>query len=78
MHPNITAFLADEERAAEAKGSRFNPLRGWTPDVLVRQLAAFSRGEIASLAWVMEWLEKHDDIIQTVAPKAKAAVSRYG
>jgi phage gp29-like protein len=26
----------------------------------------------------MEWLEKHDDIIATVAPKAKAAVSRHG
>ena len=60
------------------KQTRFNPLRGWTPDVLVRQLEAYARGEIAALAWVMEWLEKHDDIIATVAPKAKAAVSRHG
>ena len=66
------------ERVKLEKQTRFNPLRGWTPDVLVRQLEAYSRGEIAALAWVMEWLEKHDDVIATVAPKAKAAVSRYG
>jgi phage gp29-like protein len=66
------------ERVKLEKQTRFNPLRSWTPDVLVRQLEAYSRGEIAALAWVMEWLEKHDDIIATVAPKAKAAVSRWG
>jgi len=66
------------ERVKMEKQSRFNPLRNWTPDVLVRQLEAYSRGEIAHLSWVMEWLEKHDDIIATVAPKAKAAVSRWG
>ncbi len=66
------------ERVKLEKQTRFNPLRGWTPDVLVRQLEAFARGEIAGLAWVMEWLEKHDDVIATVAPKAKAAVSRHG
>lgn len=66
------------ERVRMEKQTRFNPLRNWTPDVLVRQLEAFSRGEIAHLAWVMEWLEKHDDTISTVAPKAKAAVSRHG
>ena len=66
------------ERVKLEKAARFNPLRGWTPDVLVRQLEAYSRGEIAALAWVMEWLEKHDDVISTVAPKAKAAVSRWG
>lgn len=66
------------ERVRMEKQTRFNPLRGWTPDVLVRQLEAFARGEIAALAWVMEWLEKHDDVIATVAPKAKAAVSRHG
>jgi phage gp29-like protein len=67
-----------DERVKLEKQTRFNPLRNWTPDVLVRQLEAYSRGEISPLAWVMEWLEKHDDIIATVAPKAKAAVSRHG
>lgn len=66
------------DRVRMEKQTRFNPLRNWTPDVLVRQLEAYARGEIAALAWVMEWLEKHDDTISTVAPKAKAAVSRHG
>lgn len=66
------------ERVKLEKQSRFNPLRNWTPEILVQQLDVFCRGEIAALAWIMDWLEKHDDIIATVAPKAKAAVSRHG
>lgn len=66
------------ERVRIEKLSRFNPLRNFTPDVLVRQLEAYQTGQISQLAWVMEWMEHHDDIIATVAPKAKAAVSRYG
>jgi phage gp29-like protein len=77
-HPPKIRGLVSAERLHLEKQTRFNPLRGWTPDVLVRQLEAYSRGEIAPLSWVMEWLEKHDDIIATVAPKAKAAVSRWG
>jgi phage gp29-like protein len=65
-------------RVAREKDSRFNPLANWTPDILTRQLTAWARGEIAPLAWIMEWLETHDDVIATVAPKAKAAVSRHG
>lgn len=46
--------------------------------MLVHQLEGYARGEIAPLAWVMDWLQKHDDVISTVAPKAKAAVSSWG
>jgi phage gp29-like protein len=70
--------MVSAERVLLEKQTRFNPLRGWTPDVLVSQLAAYARGEISRLAWVMEWLEKHDDVISCVAAKAKAAVSRHG
>lgn len=66
------------DRVRQERSSRFNPIANWTPDVLTRQLVAYSRGEIAALSWVMEWLEVHDEVIQTVAPKAKAAVSRHG
>lgn len=66
------------ERVRMEKQSRFNPTRNLTPDVVVNVLEAYSRGDIARAAWLMEWLEKHDDTISTVAPKAKAAVSRYG
>jgi phage gp29-like protein len=65
-------------RVKQVKDQRFNPLANWTPDVLTMQLTAFQRGDIAALAWVMDWLEQHDDVISTVAPKAKAAVSRHG
>ncbi len=66
------------ERVRIEKMTRFNPLKNFTPEVLVRQLEGFQCGNIAPLAWVMEWLEHHDDIIATVAPKAKSAVSRHG
>lgn len=66
------------ERVKMEKSSRFNPIANWTPEVLVRQLVAYAQGNISALSWVMEWLETHDEVIQTVAPKAKAAVSRHG
>ena len=66
------------DRVRQERLSRFNPLANWTPEILVRQLTAYARGEIAPLSWIMEWLEIHDEVIQTVAPKAKAAVSRHG
>jgi phage gp29-like protein len=66
------------ERVKTERSSRFNPIANWGPDVLVRQLVAYARGEIGPLSWVMEWLETHDEVIQTVAPKAKAAVCRHG
>lgn len=66
------------QRVHHEKQSRFNPTANWTPDVLVRQLTAYARGDIRELAWVMEWLELTDDTIATVAPKAKSAVSRHG
>jgi phage gp29-like protein len=70
--------VVSAERVRMEKACRFNPLKNWTPDVLTRQLEAYARGNLRQLAWLMEWIEKHDDMIQTVAPKAKAAVSRHG
>ncbi len=70
--------LISAQRVKLEKQTRFNPLRNWTPDVLVRQLEAYARGEISQLAWVMDWLERHDDILSTVVPKAKGAVARWG
>jgi phage gp29-like protein len=70
--------VVSAERVRLDKQTRFNPLADWTPDVLTRQLSAWARGDIKELAWVMEWLETHDDTISAVAPKAKSAVSRHG
>lgn len=70
--------VVSAERVKTEKQSRFNPTVNWTPDVLVRQLTSYARGEIRDLMWVMEWLEQTDDTIAQVAPKAKSAVSRHG
>lgn len=66
------------ERVRMEKQSRFNPLRSLTPASLARQLEAFQRGEMRDLAWTMQWMEDHDDMIGSVADKAKSAVARYG
>jgi phage gp29-like protein len=76
LGPNGRPVTADRVRIE--KQTRFNPLVNWTPDVLTQQLSAWARGEIRALAWIMQWLEDHDDTISAVAPKAKAAVSRNG
>lgn len=78
LGPDGRPAVVSAERVKLHKQTRFNPLRDWTPEVLTRQLDAYARGEIAALSWVMEWLEKHDDVISTVAPKAKAAVASWG
>ena len=57
---------------------RGNPLVNWTPDVLGRQLAAWTHGDIREMAWVMEWIQQHDDICSTVSAKAIGAVARHG
>lgn len=71
--PAVTA-----ERVKMEKMTRFNPLASLTPVSLSRQLQAYQRGELRDLAWTMEWMELHDDMIGPVADKAKSAVSRYG
>lgn len=73
---NQTAALVMKERVDAEMRRRFNPLSHWTPPVLERQLNAWTRGEFKELAWLMEWIENHDDTILSVAMKAKAAVSR--
>lgn len=72
---NAAELVLKERRDAEMR-RRFNPLEHWTPPVLVRQLNAWSKGELKELAWLMDWVETYDDMISSVAPKAKAAVSR--
>lgn len=78
FNKSADGHLVNSVRVNEEKQSRFNPLRGWTPDVLVGQMNLYAKGRIGPLAWVMEWLEQHDDVIASVATKAKAAVSRWG
>lgn len=66
------------ERVKLDKQSRFNPLASLTPLALSQQLVAYQQGEFRRIAWTMEWMEQHDDMVSSVAEKAKAAVSRHG
>lgn len=56
--------------------SRFNPLRGMTPQKAVRLLEEFDRGILREAAWAFEKIESHDDMAKTVASKRKKAPSR--
>ncbi len=58
--------------------SRFNPLRGLTPERLGRYLDAFRRGHLRELALVMDLVEQRDDTLAAVVMKTKQSVARHG
>jgi phage gp29-like protein len=57
--------------------SRFNPLRGLTPQLLSVYLDNFLLGFVAYAALVWDQIEKRDDVIRNVASKRKKAVAKY-
>jgi phage gp29-like protein len=57
--------------------SRFNPLRGLTPQLLSVYLDNFMLGFVAYAALVWDQIEKRDDIIRNVASKRKKALAKY-
>jgi phage gp29-like protein len=57
--------------------SRFNPLRGLTPQLLSVYLDNFMLGFVAYAALVWDQLEKRDDVIRNVASKRKKAVAKF-
>ena len=56
--------------------SRFNPLRGLTPQLLSMYLDNFLLGFVAYAALVWDQIEKRDDVIRNVASKRKKAVAK--
>jgi phage gp29-like protein len=58
--------------------SRFNPLRGLTPERLTAALDSFKRGQLRGLAFILETLEERDDVISGVVGKTRQAVARQG
>lgn len=64
------------ERARNEIQARFNPLRGLTPQRVVKLLEDYDRGEVRDCAWMMEKVEKTDDMVKTVAGKRKKALGR--
>ncbi|HEX4083335.1 MAG TPA: DUF935 family protein [Chthoniobacteraceae bacterium] len=57
--------------------SRFNPLRGLTPQLLSYYLDNFLLGYVAYAALVWDQIERRDDVIRNVASKRKKALARY-
>jgi hypothetical protein len=56
--------------------SRFNPLRGLTPQLLSVYLDNFLLGFVAYAALVWDQIERRDDVIRNVASKRKKAVAK--
>lgn len=63
------------ERVFRWKQNRFNPIRGLTPEVLARQLDEFRGGFLRAFALTMDSIARRDDVLRTVIPKRKAAIS---
>lgn len=64
------------ERVAVMMRSRFNPIRGLTPELLSQQLDSFRAGYLRAFAMTADAIEERDDVIQSVAPKRRKAVAR--
>jgi len=77
-HPSPkTQSLLTADVVQLALRSRFNPLRGLTPQLLSVYLDNFMLGFVAYAALVWDQLEKRDDIIRNVASKRKKAVAKF-
>lgn len=73
-----TARQVSSQRVAIEMMQRFNPLRNLTPDYLRQIHEEFNAGRLRSAARMWDAIERTDDMIKTVAPKRKKAVSRHG
>lgn len=70
-----SAPKVDGTRAAQEIQARFNPLRNFTPQKVVRLLEDYDRGIYREAAWMMDKVERVDDMCQTVAPKRRKALA---
>jgi phage gp29-like protein len=72
-----TESLVSADVVQLALRSRFNPLRGLTPQLLSVHLDNFLLGFVAYAALVWDQIEKRDDVIRNVASKRKKALARF-
>lgn len=72
-----TAPDVTPERIKRSIASRFNPIRNLTPATLSTQLDSFAAGYLANAARTWDKMEQRDDVLKSVAPKRKKAVSRH-
>lgn len=71
-----TARSVDASRAITEQRARFNPLRNFTPERLVRAIDSWRIGTLCDLARILEELEQRDDMIIACSQKMKASVAR--
>ncbi len=71
-----TARSVDVARAVAEQRARFNPLRSFTPEKLVRAIDAWRMGTLCDLARILEELEQRDDMILACSRKMKSSVAR--
>lgn len=72
-----TESLVSADVVQLALRSRFNPLRGLTPQLLSVYLDNFLLGFVAYAALVWDQIERRDDVIRNVASKRKKALAKY-
>jgi phage gp29-like protein len=72
-----TESLVTADVVLLALRSRFNPLRGLTPQLLSIYLDNFLLGFVAYAALVWDQIERRDDVIRNVASKRKKSLSRF-
>ena len=66
------------ERVAMSVKMKFSAIRRLTSDLLATQLDQYQRGYLSPIMRTWESIERRDDRISAVAPRAKAALGRYG
>jgi len=76
--PKKTAPQVSTQRVNMSVRSRFNPIRNLTPEIMARQLESFNSGYISGAALSWQKIEDRDDILTSVVPKRKKAVSQHG
>lgn len=76
MASKKTTSVVSLERIRIDKQTRFNPIRGLTPDILARYLDEFDAGYLFGMALMMEKIKDRDDVLKNVAPKREKAPAR--
>lgn len=70
-----TVAALGAERVKQHLQSRFNPIRGLTPETLSSHLDAFDLGHLARAALLWQKIRDRDDTVKAVAEKRELAVS---
>jgi phage gp29-like protein len=74
--PTHTAPTLSPHRAKVHLQSRFNPIRGLTPETLSSYLDAFDLGYLGRAALLWQKIRDRDDTVKAVAEKRELSVSR--